>query len=896
MKLKRSVSGLFLAVTTLAALQQATIAQVKINEGNGVNIVMENEAIKLNIAVEGGARISSFVNKKTGKDLVTMWKGPVEDGGMLDDRNVFTSFAYRAAVMLPGGKEGAVRLSAKHPSGMEMVKTLTLREGDSTLEVNETFSNGTQKEARFMLRSFFLPGGGPQSVDNQYFLPVKDKPLEPQAKANNYFENLAAPWSALWNSKSGEGVLIAAPGVEKFYFWQGSDVSPTYEWLYPNVPAGKAITVNYALQLVDSAEVPNWPQLSAAMLRKLPAARLSDVADWQNEEQRFQVNATERERGFWLSIGASETKRRIPQPMQIDVPLQQSRSVYMALNALKDFAEGDLKVRFHNIPDGLVQPAWQTHGKDFIKVLPFDSSTKVELKNGTEGRLWLTLNGGDKAVDAKGEIEISLGTSSLRLPLQVKVWPVRVPKQQPLDVKEYAGIASTIGYDATPEVMPRVNAMLKAFNGMGGSVMNWTVSWPRIHANLKIAGTQETASEWLKKNRAAFADKPASQWPRADFGYYDPWVQVALANGINRAATYLGSSTPQRPITPEQEWMLIQLREYLQAKGFKSFYCKIDDEMSPEHIEGFIATAKVARRAGWKTGTTITGSIARTATHINTLNPYCDIWEVGFGSTNFFKNLTSQRYTLEERTLVLPEGKWGSYGNGGATNTVGMALFKALIPQASSEVESMKILQDGKPLLRVGGSPWGNKKRGVFYGDSNYLYLSAFEDTDVKQSKFEVRYNVRVPSTTGETLAKLDAEDEVWFYGGPANAYRATYESSSRYPFKALEAGNAGFGWYDFHRWNNDKIVWYNEQTQAVEVGPGYLGLKNGWDDTCLIAWVAKTKNVPVSRFISEKADAPLRIGEQSQEVYIWKDVVNVTDPFILNDARRQVLAVAVQK
>lgn len=901
MKLKKCMSGLFLAVMTLAALQQATIAQVKITEGNNVNIVMENEAIKLNIAVEGGARISSFVNKKTGKDLVTLWKGPVEDGGLLDDRNVFTSFAYRPAVMLPGGKEGVLRLTAKHPSGMDMTKTLTLRQGESTLQVHETFSNGTQKEARFMLRSFLLPGGGPQTEADQYFLPIQGQPLLPLTPANNYYDKLSAPWSSVWNKTSGEGVLVAAPGIEQFYYWQGSKVFPTYEWVYPNVPAGKTISVHYALQLVNE-EAPNWAQLSSALLKQLQPLRFGDVPGWKNEEQRFNVNAIERTRGFWFSTGNGAEKRRVPATLQIDVPLNQSRSVYTSINALKDFPTGKLQVRFRNIPANLVRGGWQTNGVDpntnkpFIQVLPLDETTLVELKNGTEGRLWFTLHGGDKPVDVKGEVEISLDGQTVALPLQVKVWPVNVPKQQPVAVKDYAGIASLLGYAVTPESTKRATSMFRAFNGIGGNVMNWTVSWPSMYRYLKIADSGETLASWLPKNKAAFQGKPVSEWPKVDFSYYDPWVQIAKEQGITRAATYIPFSSSEKPLPAEFEWMLLNLKSYMQAHGMTGFHGKISDEISPEHLPHYIESAKIARRTGWRPGTTVTGAIARRAELINEINPYCDIWEIGFGSTEFFKNLISQRYKLEDRKVVLPADKWLGYGNGGAQHTVGMKLFKAIIPQSSAEIESLKILQDGKPLLRVGGSPWGNKKRGVFYGDSEYLYLSAFEGSEAKQSDIVVHYQVRVPSDQGETLAKVDASDEVWYYGGPANAYRALYETSSTYALKALEGQYVGFGWYDFHRWDADKIVWYDEKNDHVNVGPAYIGLKDGWDDAGIIAWVTKTKKLPVSRFISEKADAPFRMGEESQEVYRWKDVVNVTDPFIMNDARRQVLAVAVQK
>ena len=59
------------------------------------------------------------------------------------------------------------------------------------------------------------------------------------------------------------------------------------------------------------------------------------------------------------------------------------------------------------------------------------------------------------------------------------------------------------------------------------------------------------------------------------------------------------------------------------------------------------------------------------------------------------------------------------------------------------------------------------------------------------------------------------------------------------------------------------------------------------------MAWLAKDKKVPVSTFISEKPDAPLRIGDVQQEVYRWKNIVNITDPFVLNAAREKMLASA---
>lgn len=731
MKQNKHIIKALLAVMAIIGFALPSHSGVKVNEGNGVNITMENAAMKLNIAVEGGGRISSLVDKKSNKELVTLWKSPIEDGGLLDDRNVFTAAAYGAAVMQPGGKSGTVRLSANNANGMKIVKILTMKGDLPILHVSETFSNGTQKPARFMLRSFMLPDGGPRTEDYQYFVPVKDKELQALTPASNYFADLASPWSAVWNKATGNGILVAAPGIEQFYFWQESKLNPTYEWVYPEVPAGKAITVNYTIQLFNNA-APDWEALGAAALKDMRGAFLADVSGWQNEEQRFGVTDAERARGYWLSAGDGEGKRRLP-TLKIDVPLNQSRSVYIGINALKDLKDGALQVDLQDIQKGLVQTAWQVNGKDSMEVLPFDNNRSIEVTNGTEGRLWLTLQGGAKAQTNKGQIAISLNGQKVLLPLEVKVWPVQVPELQPFGIHDYAGLITFLGgYTLTPDSIKQANAMFKYFNAIGGNTMNWTLNWKLWYRYLKIADSDRTVADWMKEDQKNYLTKPAAQWPDLDFSHFDPYVASAKANNVTLAMTYIALSTKEKPVTSESEWILIQLKKYLQAQGFHGFLCKIGDEIPTEEIPAYNEAGKIAQRAGWHPFTTVTGGVARTASSINTMNPYTDMWEVGFGSTEFFNDIVTQKYTLEEKTLTLPTESWskypnGNYGNGGARDTYGLQLFESLIPLPRSEVQKLEVFQDGKPLESFGGSPWGNKKRGVFFGGSNYLYISPLE-------------------------------------------------------------------------------------------------------------------------------------------------------------------------
>ncbi len=878
-----TTTKVLLSALVLGSLALTSRADVKVTEGNGVNITMENDALKVNIAVEGGGRISSLIDKKTGKDLVTLWKSPIEDGGLLDDRNVFTAMPYSGAVMQPGGKSGMVRLTANNANGMSMTKIITLRDGDSTLEVSETFSNGTQKESRFMLRSFLLPNGGPLTDDDQYFIPIKGEPLAPITTAHNYYDALSSPWSALWNKQSGEGFVVAAPGIDKFYFWQGSKIFPTYEWVYPNVPAGKSISVNYALRLINTP-TPDWQTLGAQTLKGLHGVRFGDVAGWQNEEQRYNVTDAERARGFWLSTGDGSGKRRLP-TLRIDVPENQSRSVYIAINALKEYAAGDLDIQLTDIPKGLLDTSWQVSGKDFLKVLSFDGSRKIDLKNGTEGRLWLTLNGGAKAVDAKGEIAISLNGQKVLLPIEVKVWPVTIPPIRPFSLRGYGTLTPmTGGYNITPETLKMTDTMFKAFHDIGGDVLDWTVNWPSMYGNLKIAGTDQSITVWRKAHLKEYESKNPADWPKVDFSYYDPWIALAKKYGITRAVTYMGFK-PRYLSTTEEDWMLINLKSYLKDQGLHGFFCKIADEISPEVIPDYIVAAKRARDDGWRPFTTVTGLIARTAKDINEINPYLDEWQLGYGSTEFFKDITTQPYELQTKTVVMPN-TWGKYGNGGAKSTFGQKLFGDLIKVDPSQTENIQVLQDGKPLHRIGGSPWGNQLPGAFVaGINDYLYVSPIAGTDINKAKITVQYQVRVPAKTGEPLAKIDPTDEVWFYGGGSRTYNNSYGAAATYPLKALQGNYGGYGLYAFYRWNVDKIF-----------SPAYLGYKDGSDDACLMAWLRDSKKIPHSQFMSESPDTPLRIGDVQSEVYRWKSIVNITDPFVLNEARIKMLQAAVKK
>ncbi|MFN3422713.1 MAG: hypothetical protein ACK40X_13425, partial [Armatimonadota bacterium] len=237
----RCILVLALALSISQAIEGEVIVKVE-----GQNIVMENERLKLVVVPSAGGRIANLVNKQTGRDMVALWRGATEIGGALDDRLFFTSMPYEAAIMHPSGEVGVVRLEAKYPSQLSITKTISLRQEETIVQVSYEFRNGTQRPYRLWVRNFFVPGGPPLTEQHRYFVPCKEKPIVNQPFASGYFANLLLPYAALLNTKSNEGLMAVVPGVEQFYFWQGSREFPTFEWLYPPTPAGKTMIASFA--------------------------------------------------------------------------------------------------------------------------------------------------------------------------------------------------------------------------------------------------------------------------------------------------------------------------------------------------------------------------------------------------------------------------------------------------------------------------------------------------------------------------------------------------------------------------------------------------------------------------------------------------------------------------
>ncbi|MGD8240055.1 MAG: hypothetical protein PVH68_15980, partial [Armatimonadota bacterium] len=683
--MKGGLSRTAAAMSSLVVVSAASAwAEVSVTEERDVCII-ENAIFRVEVDAAAGGRIRSWVLKESGRDVVAFWEGGREIGGVLDDRAFFTALRYDAGVMRPGPKVGVLRLAASHPSGLSIVKTLTAADDSPVIKVHYEYRNGAQTPATLWVRNFLLPGAQPQTDEHLYWVNgvgVRDgERTEGSPGTRNYYQAEAPEYAGLWDRATGDAVFVYAPGVERFYFWRGSREHPTFEWIYPALPAGQVLHADLVIGTVAGAtEAPAWTDLVDKHGGALRRVRVVALAGWVDEAAKFEVTPEERERGYWLSIGRGDGKQRLPDPLELDLPRDDDRYLAVTVNVLKDF-EAAVRV---DVPDewrGQVRALRETPGQDRRELLPIPE-TPVSLKAGAVENIWLRVGSTEKAPgEHRIPLRLALGDGSHPVTIRLRVWPVTVESTRPFHLRGYSGgfMVWTGGYEVEAEKLPRLEAILGAFAEMGGDVLDWNCVWGRIIAHVKLA---ETGENLLEVTKAAPDRIELANLPRLDFSYYDPWLELAKKYGVTRVETHMPHPENSQlnwrlldpavgkgraePGTPEARrvttWFFAEMKRWLESHGCHGFFAKISDEISPERIPSYIETAEVAREAGWRPFTTITGMIARTARHLRTMDPHCDQWQLNFSLKDDFFALLSTPYEVTQERFEL-SGPWGQYRN-----------------------------------------------------------------------------------------------------------------------------------------------------------------------------------------------------------------------------------------
>lgn len=252
-----------------AGARAATVAPARNAAGQEV-IVFENNLIKLAVLPSKGARISSFVYKPRG---VEMLKDPVMSGLLVDHfreqyfPGELWGATYQAKLVQTGPEVVSATFSyavtgawegSETPDlkGLVIEKMLTLREGSPVLEAHYAVRNptATGKAMSFWSQHLVWPGGKADPIN--YYRPSRrgvkvifDQPdMALRDKMEEVIRDPAAGWMAALDTQTHDGLVWVMDynTVEWLYNCAGSR---TVEWFCTKaaIPAGKAWETDIAI-------------------------------------------------------------------------------------------------------------------------------------------------------------------------------------------------------------------------------------------------------------------------------------------------------------------------------------------------------------------------------------------------------------------------------------------------------------------------------------------------------------------------------------------------------------------------------------------------------------------------------------------------------------------------
>jgi hypothetical protein len=905
-KMKKIFIIVGFVVSSVFCLEVKTIPTA---DGVGIfKTIIETDYMSVNINCGSGARIEKLIDKKTGKNIV-YWdeKGY---GGLLDDRHTFTTEQYKSNIIKKTEKEVILRCEVSSPEGIRLKKDFIFKEGEPFFYVKYSISNHSYKPFRFWIRNFATPLGKENTEDNIYYFWQNEKFVS-KTFPSEYQENISDGWFAIINKKekTGFGFWSEYSKLDKFYFWQGSRIYPTCELIYKIIPEGKEMDVNVIFVLINGLEKVGMINEKGEVKeeeRKQTVEKkeeiFKDIVGWKSLEEIYNPTEEEKANGFLVLSDEEKEPRDRLKRIEIDLGKEEKDFVPLTIFGLDDVSVS-LSI------EGKGEDLCSIYTEKDFKLI---SGNNISINKGNFGRLWLCVKSGKKP---KGSYPITLIFKSnkgdnFKLEGIINIWNVSLPKERNIGLKPYAWIVSLSGEDIEKEeTRKKLEVFLDNLSELRCNVCDWAYAPFNFLKRVKIKGTDKTLEQAGKNKEISF-----ESLPEFDFSFYDPWIEGAIKRGMTRLEINVGSQNgwregsfikglfPDKNIEPNSEdgWKIIshlykEFKKYCQEKGMKEFWAKIDDEIPPEHIPVWNEGAKRYRAMGYKTYTTITGSLPRDSKYLNEMNPYSDGWQVAWSSTKIFFDLTKKGWRFEE---VLEEIKttWGKYTNGGAIDTW-CTLTPYFIGEKSPEkIEDLALFADGIELKRKGGSGWGNKEKGVFMEWGGHLYVSLPEGKNPNEAKIEAKYKIRKLDEKAQPLVNLDPDDEIWFYGG--GNYSQNYSEARKYGWFACAIDAKGYGYWTYWWWEpQHRLVWYDEKENKMINSPAYEGLRDGNEDAEYFFLLMKKlkekgmekeiENIKKSLFTSN--EALLKLEETKSHIFIY-DTFNYVSYFKFNNAKREIL------
>ncbi len=882
------------AVTPLCAL---TAELEKDGVGRVLKASVETQHYRLTIDGSRGARVMSLTDKALGQDIVRADDSGL--GGLFEDRPHFANLLYLGDVVEQTGQRLVVRFGVTHTDGLKLAKTYEFREEQPWFRVSYAIENPTQLPFRLWVRNFATPGGGDLTEADHAYLHQQGT-LQDLAVPGGYYPALTGPWMAYLDTEKRSGFFVRCDFdlLEQFYFWSQSRVTPTFEWIYRAVPAGQKTSTSLLFGLISGlGRVGNVTpegiptEAEPAAVERPSAPQFAAIAGWKPLEELYEPDRTELFRGFLLiTSGVSAPAPRL-RALETDLGLQETDAVPLELFGLAESSTVRATVR--GLPASAVRLQVETDGW-------LADGTEATVERGKSRRLWLKLSSADLGPgEYAGEMELSSGKGpALTVPIAVKVWNARLPERPLIGTQWYAFVPTLSSYDLDEVARKRFIVYLDNLRQLRCDNLDWAVVPHQTVPHLRVRGSGETLAEWGQ----AHPDATVEQLPDLNWSYYDLWFEEPVKRGMTRFVAHVPSGNnwreaavinavfPGREVDPNSEegwavmlWYYRQLREYATAKGFQSFWAKLDDEIPAEHIPTWLAAARRYKAAGYRPFTTNTGGICRSERLLNEMNQESEAWQVALCLSRDFRDLTTKAAVYEPRRETL-EVEWGPYTNGGAEKTWCVREPLLVGERNYEQLDEVEIRANGQALEFRGGSPWGNQEDGVFFLLGPHVYLRLPDGSDPNQAEIEISYRRRTLQPSDTPAVALEPTDEVWYYGG--GKYSQPYEAARAYPWRAVAWKMRGYGYWTYLWWNGEDIlVKLDPATNALTLSAAWEGLRDGNEDAdyFLLAQEAlRVRRDPAGlarlrAVFGEDDGAVLPMGEQRSEIYAWDDFVQPT-------------------
>lgn len=888
---------LTLAIGTVTPLLALTGELEKDGVGRILKATVETQHYRLTIDGNRGARVMSLTDKAMGHDIVRSDDSGL--GGLFEDRPHFANLVYLGDIVEQTDQRLVLRFGVTYADGLKLAKTFQFFEDKPWFRVSYDIENPTQLPFRLWVRNFATPGGGDLGDTDHAYL-HQEGALRDLTFPDGYYPDLTGPWMAYLDTEAQSGFFVRCDFdlLHQFYFWSQSRVTPTFEWIYQPVPAGQRTSTSLIFGLISGLGRVGCVTAEGIATEAEPAAverpitpQFAAIANWKPVEELYEPNRTELFRGFLLvTSGVSAPATRLG-ALETDLGLAETDAVPLELFGLAE--SSTVKATVRRLPDTAARLQVETGGW-----LADGAETTVE--RGKSQRLWLKLSSADLSPgEYAGEVELSSGKGPvLTVPLKLTVWNARLPERPLIGTQWYAFVPTLSSYDLDEAARKRFITYLDNLQQLRSDNLDWAVVVHQTVPHLRVRSSGETLAEWGQ----AHANATIEQLPDLDWSYYDLWFDEPVKRGMTRFVAHVPSGNnwreaavisavfPGREVDPNSDegwavmvWYYRQLREYAAAKGFTSFWAKLDDEIPAEHIPTWLAAARHYKTAGYRPFTTNTGGICRSERLLKEMNQESEAWQVALCLSRDFRDLTTKAAVYEPaRETVRVE--WGPYTNGGAEKTWCVKEPLLVGERNYEQLDEVQIRANGQELQFLDGSPWGNQEDGVFFLLGPHVYLRLPDGSDPNDAEIEISYRRRSLQPSDNPAVALEPTDEVWYYGG--GKYSQAYEAARAYPWRVVAWNMRGYGYWTYLWWNGEDIlVKLDPDTLALTLSAAWEGLRDGNEDADYFRLAEERLKAAgdaeglarLRQVFASDPQALLPMGETRSEIYVWDDFLQPT-------------------